>query len=78
MLKTQPVKILLKHDPRPYAVNTAQKVPMPLLKAVKEELKWMEADIMEAVTEPIAWCAQMVPVSKKDWKSLHLCGRKKA
>lgn len=68
-LKTEPVKILLKEDAQPYAVHTARRVPLPLMKKVKEEIQRMEENgVIEPVTEPTDWCAPMVPVPRKNGK----------
>lgn len=44
LLKTQPVKMVLREDAQPYAVHTAHRVPIPLMKPVKEELDRTEAN----------------------------------
>ncbi|RXN09757.1 hypothetical protein ROHU_010964 [Labeo rohita] len=63
ILKTEPVKILLKEGAEPYAVNTARQVPLPLLQKVKQELGRMEVSgVIEKVTQATDWCAPMVPV----------------
>lgn len=52
LLKTQPVKIVLREDARPYAVHTARRIPIPFMKPVKEELDRMEANgIIQKVSE---------------------------
>ncbi|KAL8584671.1 hypothetical protein ACOMHN_002400 [Nucella lapillus] len=44
---------------------TARRVPIPLVKKVKEELERMKnSGIIEEVTKPTDWCAPMVPVLK--------------
>jgi transposase InsO family protein len=66
LLKTQPVQIALQEDAQPYAVHTARRVPIPLMKSVKLELDRMETKgVIERVTEPTDWCAPMVPAPKK-------------
>ena len=69
LLKTQPVKIVLREDAQPYAVYTARSVSIPLMKPVKEELDRMEAEgVIEKVTEPTEWCSPMVTAPKKSGK----------
>ena len=66
LLKTQPVRIELQDDAKPYAVHTARRVPIPLMRRVKQELDRMEATgVIEKVTVPTEWCAPMVPAPKK-------------
>lgn len=66
-LKTEPVRIQLKDNATPYAVQTARRVPIPLMLKVREELCCMEENgIIEEVTQPTDWCASMVPVLKKN------------
>lgn len=56
-LETEPVKILLREGAEPYAVNTARRVPLPLLQKAKEEFERMEASgVIERVTQPTDWC----------------------
>ena len=69
-LKTEPVEILLREDAQPYALSVARRVLIPLLPKIKEELEKLEAEgIIEKIT---AWCAPMVPVTKKSCK-VRLC-----
>ena len=66
LVKTDPVKIHLNEDAKPYALITARRVPFPLLK-VGEELKRLERHgIITRVTEPSDWCSGMVPVRKEE------------
>ena len=46
-LKTEPMRTQLKENTQPYAMHTAQRVPLPLMQKVKEELKQMEDNILE-------------------------------
>ncbi len=67
------VKILLREGAEPYAVNTAHRVPLPLLQKVKEELEKMEASgVTEGVTQPTDLCAPMEPVIKRSGQ-VHIC-----
>ena len=66
LLKIKPVKVCLRDDAVPYSVNTARRVSAPLLPKVKAELERMvKCGVIEEVTEPMEWCAPMVPVPKR-------------
>ena len=57
LMVCEPVKIELADNAEPYCVNTARKVPFPLLPKVKEGLdRTLEEGIIEEVTELIDWC----------------------
>ena len=61
--------IKLQEGAKPFALSTPRRVPVPLLKPVKEELKRMEKlGVIARVNEPTNWCAGMVPVPKKNGK----------
>ena len=61
--------IKLQEGAKPFALSTPRRVPVPLLKPVKEELKRMEKlGVIVRVNEPTNWCAGMVPVPKKNSK----------
>ena len=62
---TEPVKLHLDSNHRPYAIYAARKVPIPLLPKVKEALESMEKQgVIEKVSKPTAWVSPMVPVAK--------------
>ena len=79
---TTPVKLHLKEDSQPYAVMTSRKVPIPLMKPVKQALDEMEANgVIEKVTHPTEWTSPMIPIQKPsgkvricvDLRKLNLC-----
>lgn len=50
---------LVKKCALPYAVQTARRVPLPLLPEVKAELQRMEEQgVVERVTQPTDWCTR--------------------
>ncbi|UYV83953.1 K02A2.6-like [Cordylochernes scorpioides] len=66
-------KISLQPDAKPYALCTPRRVPIPLMKQVKEQLEEMtRLGIIESVEEPTEWCARMVAVSKPGGK-IRIC-----
>lgn len=73
LMNCKPVKIKLKADAEPYSINTARRVPLPLLGKIKEELQRMEQHgVIIPVTEPTEWCSPMVPVQKPNGK-IRIC-----
>lgn len=54
---------MLKEDATPFALTAQQRVALPLLPKVEEELDGMEAlGIILKVDEPTDWCSGMVVV----------------
>lgn len=61
--------IKLKEGAKPFALMTPRRVAIPLLPAVKKELKRMEElGVITRVEEPTEWCAGMVVVPKSEGK----------
>ena len=74
MLNTEPVRITLQEDARPYAVHAARRIPLPLIPLVKRELRRMENEgVIEKITQPTEWCAAMVPVLKPNKRAVRCC-----
>ncbi|UYV67652.1 K02A2.6-like [Cordylochernes scorpioides] len=66
-------KISLQPDAKPYALCTPRRVPIPLMKQVKEQLEEMtRLGVIESVEEPTEWCAGMVAASKPGGK-IRIC-----
>ena len=71
---TTPVNLKLKEDARPYAVQVARKIPIPMMSAVKKELERMENnDVIEKITHPTAWVSPIVPVPKSNSNQVRIC-----
>ena len=59
--------IKLQNEAKPFALTTPQRVPIPLLKLVKEELKHMESmGVISPIQKLMDWCTGMVPIRKKN------------
>ena len=57
--------IQLKQEAKPYAITTPQRVALPLLPKVKQELTRMEnMGVITRVDNPTEWCVGMVVVPK--------------
>ena len=61
--------IKLQEGAKPYALTTPLRVPIPLMKPVKEELERMEKmGVISRISEPTDWCAGIVVVPKANGK----------
>ena len=57
--------IKLSEGASPHSLNVPHRVAVPLMGAVKDELKWMEQlGVIARVHEPTEWCSAMVVVPK--------------
>lgn len=57
--------ITLKPDAKPYALNTARRIPFPLMESVEGELNIMEKQgVIYKQDKPTEWCAGLVVVPK--------------
>ena len=58
-------EIKLAENPTPFALTTANKVPLPLLSKTKLEIERMlEMGVIKKIDEPADWCAPILVVSK--------------
>ena len=78
LMKTEPARFKVVTDESKgltlYSVNTAHRVPIPILDKVKHELNAMENEgIVVKETEATEWCAPMIPVIKPDGKRVRIC-----
>ena len=65
----EPYEIKFKQDAKPFYEAALRRVPIPLHKAVTDELNEMQrTGVISKVTELTDWCAGMVPVQKKNGK----------
>ena len=65
----QPYTIRLKEGAKPFTLSTPQRVAIPILPAVQEELQRMELmGVIKRVEEPTEGCAGMVEVPRKNGK----------
>ena len=65
----QPYTIRLKEGAKPFTLSTPQRVAIPILPAVQEELQRMESmGVIKRVEEPTEGCAGMVEVPRKNGK----------
>ena len=61
--------IKLKEDATPFALTTPQRVPIPLLSKVREELQRMEnMGVITRIDEATEWCTGMVVIPKPSGK----------
>ena len=65
--------IKLKDDAKPFCLYTPRRVPLPLMKRVKEDIAALvKSEVIEPVDEPTDWCAPLVVVVKGNG-NLRLC-----
>ena len=58
-------KILIKPNAKPYALNVARKVPLPLLDKTRKELdKMLDMGVISRAEGHTSWCAPMVVIPK--------------
>ena len=59
--------IRLRDGAQPFTLNTPRRVPVPLMRAVKDELDRMQRlGVIEPMETPTEWCAGMVVVPKSN------------
>lgn len=72
--KTEPVQFRLENSVVPYAITNTRKIPFNLWEPVKNTLANMiKEDIIETVEHPTDWLSPMLPVPKKDGRSVRIC-----
>jgi len=65
--------VKIKPNNEPFSIKQARRIAVPLLQPTAAELLRMEGEgIITQVDKPLAWCAGMVPVLKKDG-SVRIC-----
>ena len=59
--------IRLREGVQPLSLNTPRRVPVPLMRAVKDELdRILRFVVIEPVETPTGWCAGMVVIPKSN------------
>ena len=67
LMKTKPVKIVLKEDAVPFNICVPRRIPFPLLEKVENEIKRMEEmKVVSKIDEPTDWCTAIVPVTESN------------
>ena len=68
-----PYRIKLKEDAKPRPLTTPRRVPIPMLKEIKENLDNMvQLGVIEPVEEPTEWCSGLVLAPKANGK-IRMC-----
>ena len=72
-VKTKPIQIQLTPDAIPHIEKCPRRIPLPLMKATKEEIdRMISSGVIEKVEESTEWCSGLVVVPRKN-NQVRLC-----